>query len=95
MQSTNVNKWEKQAVSYLLQHADRVPTALQSGGETGCGGRVVILCRFRQKLRHRYLIWHPKALFRPEKREKCRFRRAKALNGTKQVNFRGRVEMLS
>lgn len=83
------------AVSYLLQHADCVPTALQSGGETGRGGRVVILCCFRQKLRHRYLIRHPKASFRPENRYKRWFGGPKALNGTTQDNFRGRVETLS
>ena len=51
---------------YLLQNVDRVPTALQAGGEAGSRGGIVILSCFREKLGHRYLIRHPSAGNRPE-----------------------------
>lgn len=44
---------------YLLQHVHRVPAALHPGGEAGRGRGIVILCRLREKLGHRYLIRHP------------------------------------
>lgn len=44
---------------YLLQHIHRVPAALQSGREAGRRRGIVILCRLREKLGHRYLIRHP------------------------------------
>lgn len=44
---------------YLLQHVHRVPAALHPGGEAGRGRGIVILCRLREELGHRYLIRHP------------------------------------
>lgn len=55
---------------YLLQHIHCVPAALQSGGEAGCCWGIIILCRLREKLGHRYLIRHPLTGKSPQ--EDCR-----------------------
>lgn len=46
-------------LAYLLENVNRVPTALQPGGEAGGRGRIVVLCGLREELGHRNLVWHP------------------------------------